>query len=93
MFYHLKEATLFTWKATATFFRFFWFGLVILLHWLRGFSFFNEAYAFLVPKLLIIVVGLLVTNIPLWLLIPISFLPIAVVGPVFFVAFVVALAH
>lgn len=94
MFFHLKEAVIFTWRAVATFFKFFFFGIIALSDWLKEFPFINKwYYSFLLPKALIILVGYLVTSIPLWLLILLSFLPLPVIAPLFFVAFIFALAH
>lgn len=94
MFSHLKESTTFTWKAVATFFTFFWFGIVAVSGWLKEFPLINKwYYSFLLPKALIVIVGLLVTPIPLWLLVPLSFVPLPIIAPIFFVAFILALAH
>lgn len=94
MFYHLKEAVIFTWSSVTTFFRFFWLGMLALAEWLKEFPLIDKwYYSFLLPKAIIILVGYLVTSIPLWLLVLISFLPIGTIAPLFFVAFILALAH
>lgn len=91
---HIRESVVFTWITVAVFFRYLWFCVIVLTDWLRGFSLVDKwVYVFFLPKVLVVVVGLLVTNIPLWLLIPFAFLPVQVVGPIFFIAFIVALAR
>lgn len=94
MFSRLKESTIYALKAVATFFRFFWFGFVVLSGWVRSFAFIDKwVYVFLVPKILIVILWLLVTDIPLWILIPTSFLPVGIARPAFFIAFIFALAQ
>lgn len=94
MFSHLLESILFTFKAAAVFFRFLWLGSIAVSDWLKGFPLVNKwYYSFLLPKILIVIVGSLVTSIPLWALILVSFLPAPIIGPLFFVAFILALAH
>lgn len=94
MFSQLKESIIFTFKVAGVFFKFFWLGIVAISGWLKEFPLINKwYYSFLLPKALIVIVGLLVTSIPLWLLIPLSFVPLPIIAPIFFVAFIFALAH
>jgi len=90
MFSHLKESAIFTFKAMASFFNALTFGVVALSDWLKGFAPVNDwFFVFLLPKLLIVLIGLLVTSIPLWVLVLVSFLPLQIIVPVFFVAFII----
>lgn len=75
-------------------FNFFFYAIVALIDWLKVFPLIDKWFtSFFLPKVVVVVVGLLVTPIPLiWLLI-ISFLPPGIVFSVFFVAFIYAFAH
>jgi hypothetical protein len=94
MFSILKESALWTFLIFKRFFQGVWFGIIALTEWLKGFSFIDQwFFTFLLPKLAIIFIGSLSTHIPLWILLIVSFMPIPIVGPLFFVAFIVMLAH
>lgn len=86
---HIRKSAADTWKEVSTFFTFLWFGLFILFNWSKEFATINAAYSFLIPKMIVILIGALVTGIPFLLLVPIAFLPTRVVAPIFFVGFVV----
>lgn len=89
MLSHLKEATVFALKAIATFFRFFWFGIIALTDWLKGFAVINEwVFGFLLPKVLIVLIGMLMTPLSLPVLILISFLPRGAAYAIIFLAFI-----
>lgn len=94
MLHHVKESTVFTFGLVRTFFKFLWYGMVALSDWLKGFTLINEwVFVFFLPKLFIVLIGLLVTPLPLWVLIPLSFAPPGAVGGVFFIAFIMAFAQ
>jgi hypothetical protein len=87
-FSHLKTASKSTWKDISSFFAYLWLVLVVIFNWSKEFSPIGKTYSFFIPKLVVIFVGALITGIPFLLLVPIAFLPVGLVVPVFFVAFV-----
>jgi hypothetical protein len=90
MLQNLKESTVFTFSLVVVFFRFFWFAIIALTDWLKGFAFINTwVFSFLLPKIGIIFIGHLITSLPWWLLVLLSFAPPGIVGAIFFVAFIV----
>lgn len=94
MFSHLKESTSVLASGIKVFCTFFFFGVVALSDWLKGFALINQwIFVFLIPKILVIAIGYLVTPFPLWFLVPLSFLPIRILLPIFFLAFIFALAR
>ncbi|MEZ0209137.1 MAG: hypothetical protein ACAH17_03105 [Candidatus Paceibacterota bacterium] len=94
MFSVLKDSTVWVFFALVSFCQAIWFGGIALTEWLQGFAFVDEwLLTFLLPKIAVVLLGLWVTSIPLWALLLISFLPIGIVAPLFFIAFIVMLAH
>lgn len=90
MLRNLFESFIWVCKAVYLFFYSITLGFRGIFEWLGGFAPVNAwFFKFFLPKLAIVVVGLLVTQIPLWILIILSFLPPGIVGPTFFVAFIV----
>lgn len=85
---HIKTAAKSTWKEVAAFFIYLWLMLVVIFNWSKGFSPVGRTYSFLIPKLIIVAMGALVTGIPFLLLVPIAFLPVGLVVPIFFAAFI-----
>ncbi len=94
MFSHLKESTSVLASGVKVFFTFFFFGLIALADWLKGFALINQwVFIFLLPKILIVTVGYFVTPFPLWLLVGFSFAPVRIVAVIFFLAFIYMFAH
>ncbi len=90
MFSNLKESTLWTLAFFAIFFRYLWLGIIALSDWLKGFALVDKwFFTFFLTKVAIVLVGLLMTPIPLWILLGVSFLPLPVILSIFFVAFIV----
>jgi hypothetical protein len=90
MFSNLKESTLWTFALFGTFLAYLWFGTIALTDWMKGFALVDKwFFTFFLTKVGVALIGLLMTPFPLWLLIAISFLPLPVVLPIFFIAFIV----
>lgn len=80
--------------AVKSFFKFAWYGIIAVSDWLKGFALVNEwVFTFFLPKLAIVLIGLLVTPLPLWVLVILSFLPLGLTSALIFVAFIVAFLH
>lgn len=80
--------------AATNFFKFLWYGVIALSDWLKGFALVDEwMFTFFLPKLFIVLIGLLVTPLPLWLLVLLSFLPLGLTSGLIFLAFVLAFLH
>lgn len=91
MLSHLKEAFFWTLKLFARTGSTIGFIFSALWDWLKGFSAVASASSFLVPKLLLVLVGKIFTPFPIWLLVFLSFAPPGPVYVVFFVAFIAVL--
>jgi hypothetical protein len=90
MLRNLFESFLFACKAIGAFFNILAFGVTALSDWSRGFAPVNKwFFVFFLPKMMIVAIGLIVTSIPWWILIGLSFLPTRVIGPIFFIAFII----
>lgn len=88
MLSRLFEATFFTLKGVAVFFKFFWFGIIALTVWLESLAVVNKwLFIFLLPKIVIVLVGMVMTPIPLLVLVLISFLPAGAAYGIIFLAF------
>lgn len=94
MFSHLKEATIFTLALIAGFFRLLWFVIVALSDWLKGFASVDTwFFKFFLVKVVIILIGLIMTPFPFWVLVFLSFLPPPILAPLFFITLIIMLAH
>jgi hypothetical protein len=94
MFSYLRESTAWTFALFGRFLFIVWFGMIALTEWLKGFALVDKwFFTVFLGKVVIILVGMLMTSIPLWILFLISFLPVSVIGPLFFIAFIVMLSQ
>lgn len=94
MLVHIKDATIYTWKGVVIFFLFFRYIIIALSGWLREFAFIDTwIFKFFLLKLGVIILGQVLTPIPLWVLILLSFAPPGVIGGVYFIAFLYAFVH
>lgn len=94
MFSYPKESIGVVASGIKVFCTFFFFGLAALMDWLKGFSLINQwVFIFLVPKLIIISIGYVITPFPLWFLVVISFVSMRIVSVLFFLAFIYMFAH
>jgi hypothetical protein len=90
MFRNLFESFIYVCKVIVLIFRTITFGIVALAEWLGGFTLVDAwFFKFFLPKVMIVLIGMLVTPMPWWIIIFISFLPVRIIGPVFFVAFII----
>lgn len=62
--------------------------------WLRGFAAIDTwVFKFFLLKVFLIMIGMLVTPLPLWVLVLLSFAPPGIVGGIYFLAFLYAFMH
>jgi hypothetical protein len=94
MFTTLKDVVLWTLALFGRLLYYLWFGVYALSDWLKGFALVEKwFFTFFLSKVMIILLGLLMTHIPLWILVPLSFLSPRVVLPVYFVSFIYMLSQ
>lgn len=92
-FIHVQESVRTTWRELSAFFRYAWLVCIVLFNWSKEFSSVGSAYSFFLPKILVISIGTFMTSIPFLFLLPVAFLPLRIVAPVLFVAFIIMFAH
>lgn len=94
MFSTLKESAVWTLLLFLRFFQIIWFFIIALSDWMKGFALVDKwFFTFFLTKVAVVLIGLLVTPFPLWVLIPLSFLPPPILMTVFFVTLIAVLAH
>lgn len=69
-----------------------WLNLYALGKWLEIFSTMKTLWKYLLPLVLVIVVGSIMTPFPLLVLVVLSFVPMQYVIPIIYVAFIVMMA-